>query len=80
MPAGAAVMDSVKGGRLPWLVSWCWLLSGGLSCSHVGFFSGLVECLHAVVAGFLQSKHSSRLREISQSLLDLIGEVTLAKQ
>lgn len=45
-----------------------------------GLFTGLVECLHAVVAGFLQSKHSSRPREVLQSLLDLIWEVTLAKQ
>lgn len=42
-------------GLLSWLISWCWLLAQHLSSFPCGVSTGLIECLHSMVAvGSLQ--------------------------
>ena len=52
----------------------CWWEASVLP--HMGLFTGLLESLHGVVAGFPQSKQTRSPRGILQSFLDLTWEFT----
>lgn len=68
-----------QGGSLTWLVSWCWLLVGGLRSLPWGPLStgAAGVCRHDMATGLPERERSKREQNGSHSVLyDLTSEVT----
>lgn len=68
-----------QGGPLTWLVSWCWLLVGGLRSLPWGTLStgAAGVCRHDMATGLPERERSKREQNGSHSVLyDLTSEVT----